>query len=134
MSYELVAAGHLLDITQLVDYDELLPEGGRGLLELELRAPVPGDVVTELQSRLNKAGVEEARVETGSPLLRGYFRKGLPWLAVIAAAVLGMIALALLVVGWKLFREVASAAPAAFNWLLVAGAAVLAIALTRGRK
>ena len=106
MGYELMASGGILDAAQFNQYESYLGEGDRGLIELDLRLPVSQSMAAELENKLKQAGVEEARVTTASPMLRISFRKGFPWLAVIAAAVLGMIALAVLIVGWRLFKEV----------------------------
>ncbi len=45
-------------------------------------------------------------VTTASPLLRIYFKKGFPWLAVIAAIILALAILAVLIAGWRLFKDV----------------------------
>lgn len=91
---------------QISQYESLLAEGDRGLIELDLRLPVSQGVASELETKLRQAGVEDVRVATASPLMRIYFRKGFPWLAVIAAAILGIIVLAILIVGWRLFKDV----------------------------
>lgn len=106
MSYKLMASGGILDAGQISNYESLLAEGDRGLVELDLRLPVPQSIASELESKLRQAGVEDVRVSTASPMLRIYFRKGFPWLAIIAATILGIIALAVLIVGWRLFKAV----------------------------
>jgi len=109
MSYEMVAQGSILDITELSAYDDFIAEGQKTMLELDLRTPVSSSIVSELQSQLMQAGVQEAKVTTGSPLLRIEFRKGFAWLPVIGAIIMGMIVLAILIVGWRLFKDVVSA-------------------------
>ena len=109
--YELIASGGILEAIQLSQYETYLAEGDRGLLELDLRLPIPQSIASELEDKLRQAGVSDVSVITASPLLRVYFRKGFPWLAIIAAAVLGLIALAILIIGWRLFREVAEVIP-----------------------
>ncbi len=104
--YEYVAHGGILDVGQISQYESCLEENQRGLIELDLRLPVSQGVAAELENKLKQAGVEDVRVTTASPMLRIYFRKGFPWLAVIAAAILGMIVLAVMIVGWRLFKEV----------------------------
>jgi len=106
MGYELLASGGILDATQFSQYESYLGEGDRGLVELDLRLPVSQGVAAELESKLRQAGVTDVRVVTASPMLRVYFRKGFPWLAVIAATVLAMVVLAVMIVGWRLFKEV----------------------------
>ena len=102
--WEQVASGSILDSGQLSD--DYLEEGQRGLLELDLRVTPSSWMVSELQSRLVNAGVEEVHVSTGSPLIRISYRKGFPWLAVIVAAVLALTVLAVLIIGWRFYREV----------------------------
>lgn len=104
--YELQASGGILDVGQLSKYEDCLGEGDKGLVELDLRLPVSQGVAAELENKLKQAGVEDVRVTTASPMVRIYFKKGVPWLAVIAAAVLGMIVLAVMIVGWRLFKDV----------------------------
>jgi hypothetical protein len=106
MSFQLIASGGILDVDELSQYESYLDEGQRGLIELDLRLPVSQSIASELEDKLRQAGVEEVRVTTASPMLRIYFRKGFPWLAVIAAVILGIIVLAVLITGWRLFKEV----------------------------
>ena len=106
MGYEFIASGGILEAVHLSQYEAYLAEGQRGLLELDLRLPVPQSVASELEAKLRQAGVPDVSVTTASPLMRVYFRKGFPWLAVIAAAILGLIILAVMIVGWRLFKEV----------------------------
>lgn len=121
MAYRLLGSGGILEAVQLVQYESQLEEGDRALLELDLRLPVSQGVAQELEDKLKQAGVEGVRVTTASPLLRIYFRKGFPWLAVIAAAVLGMIVLAILIVGWRLFKDVVpEGAEGIVGWGLIA--------------
>ena len=112
MAWERIASGGLLDARDIERYEAYIIEGQRGLLELDLRAPAPDYIVAELQSQLQKAGVREAQVTTGSPLLRVSWRKGFPFLPVVVGIILGLIMLAILIVGWRLFREVAEVVPA----------------------
>jgi len=104
--YELLASGGILDAQQFSQYESYLGEGDRGLVELDLRLPVSQSVASELENKLKQAGVEDVRVPTASPMLRVYFRKGFPWLAIIAATILGIVILAVMIVGWRLFKEV----------------------------
>jgi hypothetical protein len=106
VGYELCASGGILDAAGIGNYENYLDEGQRGLLELDLRLPVSQGVAQELESKLRQAGVEDVRVTTASPLMRVYFRKGFPWLAVIVAAIAAIAILAVMIVGWRLFREV----------------------------
>ena len=106
MSYKLVTSGGLGDLARLKDYEFALDEGQRGLLSLDLRTSVPSSIAKELENQLKQKGVSEARVTTGSPKLNIYFKKGFPWLAVIAATILASAVLAVLIIGWNLFKQV----------------------------
>ena len=106
MNYELVTSGGLGDVMRLKDYEFAFEEGQRGLLSLDLRTSVPSSIVKELESQLKQKGVSEARVTTGSPKLNIYFKKGSPALALIAAAILALAVLAVLIIGWNLFKQV----------------------------
>jgi predicted exporter len=103
MGYQLLASGSILDAVEVASYDDYLREGERGLLELDLRDAPSQTVVSQLRTTLQSYGVEDVNVSTGSPILRISYRKGLPWLAIIVAAVL---ILAILVVGWRFYKEV----------------------------
>ena len=111
MAWEQIASGGLLDARDIEGYEAYISEGQRALIELNLRAPAPDYIVSELLSQLQKAGVREAQVTTGSPLLRVSWRKGFPFLPVVVGIILGLIALAILIIGWRLFREVAEVVP-----------------------
>lgn len=140
MDYQLIASGGLTDLNSLVRYEGQLAEGDGGLLELDLRLPVSQGVASELENKLRQAGIPDVRVVTASPLLQVYFRKGFPWLAVIAAAILGLIVLAILIMGWRLFKEVIPALPEPIqaimgsSWFWVIAGGVVVILLLRRRR
>ncbi len=125
--WEQVASGSILDSGQISDYDDYLEEGQRGQLELDLRVTPSSWMVSELQSRLVNAGMEEVQVSTGSPLIRISYRKGFPWLAVIVAAVLALTILAVLIIGWRFYREVVQDLGSGGGYMFLA--AVLGIAV-----
>lgn len=132
MAFELVADGSFWQLADLRQYEPLIGEGDRGLLELDLRLPVSQDVAQEIEDKLKDAGVEDVKVRTASPMLQIFFRKGFPWLAIIAAIILAFIVLAILIIGFRLFREIPEALRIP---LLVAGVGVLALlAIVWSRK
>jgi len=106
MAYELISSGSLLDIAELSSYESYIAEEQRAMLELDLRLPVSANVAQTLEDQLKARGIPEVRVATASPMLRVYWQKGFPWLAVIAAAILGLIVLAVVIMGWRLFKEI----------------------------
>jgi len=121
VAWKKVASGGLLDTTDIEKYEAYIGEGQRALLELDLRAPAPDYIVAELQSQLQHHGVREAQVTTGSPLLRVSWRKGFPFLPVVVGIILGLIVLAILIVGWRLLKEVIAVIPEPFQGLAVGG-------------
>jgi len=104
--FELVASGGFWDLSNLGGYESQLAEGDKGLLELDLTVPVSAGVAQTLEDQLKAAGVTGVSVTTASPKLRIYFTKGFPWLAMIAAIILGLVVLAVLIVGWRLYKDV----------------------------
>ena len=116
MSWEQVGAGSLLDVDDLAGYeDTFIGEGQRGMLEVDLRMSVSSSLVKQLENELRQRGVAEVSVTTASPMLRITYRKGFPWLPVIVAAILGLIVLAILIVGWRFFREIIETIPKALK-------------------
>jgi len=122
--FELVASGGFWDLPDLGSYESQLDEGVKGLLELDLTVPVPAWVAQELEDQLKAAGVAGVSVTAASPKLRIYFTKGFPWLAVIAAIILGLVVLAILIVGWRLYKEVFPVPP---PWPVSAGIIIAVI-------
>ena len=127
MAWERVASGGSLDATDIGKYEAYIGEGQRGLLELDLRAPAPSYIVAELQSQLQQRGIKEAQVTTGSPLLRVSWRKGFPFLSVVVGIILGLVVLAIMIVGWRLFREVIAVTPKPLQGLVATGGIILAV-------
>ena len=123
MQYEKVASGGIFDLGVLSSYESYLNEGDKGVLELDLRTTVSQSVVKQLENQLKQAGVEDARVTTGSPKVKIYFTKGFPWLAIIVAIVLWLVVLAVLIVGWNLFKLV----PDPFKSTAAVGVVVLVL-------
>lgn len=112
MVWKRIASGDgVASLRDLPQYEESIAEGQRQKLSLSLRTAVSPSVLEALQSRLEQAGVAEARVEGTGAGMDITFRKGFPFLAVVVAAVLGLIVLAILIVGWQFFKEAAEVLP-----------------------
>ena len=124
MAWQEVAEGGVLDLTNLGQYESQLDEGSSNLLQLFLRMPVTPGVAADLENLLREAGVEGVRVTTSSPILNIYFKKGFPWLAVIAAIILASLVVVALVVSWRLFTMVPKAA---IPFLILAGIAAVTV-------
>lgn len=116
-----VTRGIGTDFYKLRDYEGQLAEGQRGRVDLDLRIAMPESIQRILQNRLEQAGVEEAEVTSGSKILHIIGRKSFPFLALIVTAVL---ALAILVVSWRFFKEVVEVIPKA---VIIGGAVILII-------
>ena len=115
-----VTRGKGTDFFKLRDYEGQLAEGQRGRVDLDLRVAMPDTIQRILQSRLEQAGVEEASV-SGGKVLHIIARKGALFLALIVTAVL---ALAILIISWRFFKEVAEVLP---KGVMIGGAVVLII-------
>lgn len=125
MAWQEIASGGVFDIHHIAQYEKDIVEGQRALLELDLRAPAPDWIVSELKSQLQKAGVKETQVTTGSPLLRVSWRKGFPFLAVVLGIIAGIVFLLVLITGWRFFRDVAEVLPTP----VITGGIVLLLAI-----
>ena len=125
MAWEQIAQGTGLNIGSLGQYEDEMPEGSRGMLELNTVLPVPDDILGWLEDRLIDAGIPDLRVTADGSNVRILFRKGFPWLGVIATIVIGLILLAVLITGWKLYKEIGPAVPAGIGIALGIGALVL---------
>lgn len=128
--WEEVAQGGVIDLySGLREYDSLIPEGGRGMLRLNLRLPVSQSVADKVESALKAAGIPDVKVTTASPVLKIYFRKGFAWLPVIVGVIIPLlIVLAIAVISWLLYKQVGPAA--ASLTLIVAGVIAVSIATT----
>ena len=133
MGWELVAEGSVWELGDVAFYEDQLEERSYNLLELALSMPVGQDVADAIEQQLRGAGVEGVKVTTSSPQLNIYFRKGFPWLAVIAA-VIAVSAVIIWVISWRLLTYVGAMAPWAVPWLAlagIAGATLITVALVR---
>ena len=105
--WEQVATGSFLDAGELGNLEvSNIAEEQRGLLQIDLRSTVSQSIVDNLQRQLVQRGVTEAQVSTSGQMLNISWRKGFPWLAIIVVAVL---VLAILIIAWRLYREVVQA-------------------------
>lgn len=98
-------------LSTLPRYEDTIEEEQRQKLSLNLRTSVSPDVIDTLQSKLEQAGVAEASVAGTGTGIDVTFRKGFPFLAIVVAAVLGLIVLAILIIAWQFFKEVKEVLP-----------------------
>jgi len=138
MTWKLIGEGGIIDFSEAYQLEGEIAEGQKALMELDLRLPVSQGVAQELEDRLKEAGVEGCRVTTASPLIKIYFTKGFPWLPVIVGVILAMATLVILIIGWRIFKQVVPEGlqPLIGTALIVGGvalaAAILIYAIRRG--
>jgi len=120
--WQQVAAGSPLNLNSVADHENQVGEGQRARLVLQLRLPLSQSKAGQLQRELDSHKVTEAKVTTSGNDVNIVYRKGMFWVPLILVLVL---ALAILIVGWRFYKE----APAAFSALMLCGIA-LAIAAT----
>ena len=134
MSYELIAQGSLIDATEISGYENYVEEEQKARLQLDLRSSISSSVASQLLNELKQHGVTDATVTTGDKLVTIGWRKGMPWLAVILTIILAIIVLAILIVGWRLYKEVGTAAGNSFFIGVGIFAAILAVIWLKGRQ
>jgi len=110
-------------LTELGKYEDVIEEGQRTRLDLRLSSDVLSSTVTDIRESLRARGVP-ATVWASGKLISIVTRKGAPWLLLIMAALAGLILLAILLVAWQLWKEVADVVPAP---LLIMGITVIII-------
>ena len=125
MAYVLVGEGTNQDIASMPSYEYGIEEGSRCQIRINCLFEVPRYVLDALQSTLVYAGVEEVSVTSIGPVVYITFRKGFAWLPIIAAAILGSIALAIVIVTWQIFKEVG---PVGSSFLIIGAVIVIGIA------
>ena len=126
MGWDLVGQGDAVQLVNLANLEDQLEEGSRNMLELALRLPVTDGVAQTLENALRDAGVADVQVvNCQNPHLQIYFTKGFPWLAVIAAVVIGSLVIAALVIAWKLLTYIGGISPVAIPLLALAAIGVV---------
>ena len=129
MAWEQVATGSLFDAVNIEQYEGFIGEGNRAQLQLDLRYDVGSTIANQLRSQLIARGIPGVEVTRGSPRLNITWRKGFPWLAVVVAIILALAILAIIILAWRLFREIVPEGlqPIVGTMLLVGGAALAAV-------
>lgn len=136
MSLELVAQG--TDLVQASGADAGLAEGSAVEFQVgfRYRFPLFGQLAGEVDQALRLRGVPPwdpatplVQPDPSAPLWRIRYAKGFPWLAVIVGV---LVALALLVVYWKVLVRVARVVAGAAGWALaLAGLGLLGYAVSK---
>jgi len=124
-----VAEGGPLDLySGMRYYDQFIPEGSKVLCRFNLRTSLSPTTVNTLEQKMKDAGVVDARVTTGSPILNVTFTKRFPWLATIVSVILIIVAL---IISWRLFIWIEEAAPGGTKLLLWGGLGLVGVLLLR---
>jgi hypothetical protein len=129
MSYQVIASGSALDQDTIAGYEDQIAEGQSGILQLNLSIPVSQSILDDLNGLLEGQGIEGLNItvdSTGQVVSIG-FTKGQPWLTIIAGIILGLVILAILIVGWSILVQVASAIPGGFTTLFKIGGGALGL-------
>ena len=124
-----IANGGPLDLySGMRYYDQFIPEGSKVLCQFNLRTSLSPTTVNSLEQKMKDAGVTDARVTTGSPILNVEFTKGFPWLATIVAVILIIVAL---IISWRFFIWIEETAPGGTKFILWGGLGLVAVLLLR---
>jgi hypothetical protein len=108
-----IASGSRSDLETAKSYEESsIAEGQRGRLVINFLIDVPAGHTNILRSTLTNAGVEDLALATAGKQLTITWRKGFAWVPVIILAVL---ALAILIVSWLIFKEVVNVVDTVFQ-------------------
>ena len=127
MSWEQIAEGPYIQLSGLPQYEPQMAEGAMGLLELNTSINISAGVAQTLQSQLQRRGVAEAQVTTSGNQVNIYWRKGFAWLPVIVAIILGLIILAIVIMSWRFFQDIAAIVPEAIPLLAILGIGVVTL-------
>lgn len=104
MAWELVGQGGILDAYTIRQYEDSVEEGKRVALNIDLRTSLPSLIVNQIRSQLQNLGVPGLSVTSGS-WLRVEWIKKVPQALIVVAIILALV-LAILIIGWKFFKEV----------------------------
>lgn len=127
--WQRVSQGTIVNLNN-VTYDEInyVEEGQRARLVLNLRIPVDSSITNAVLSQMRSRGVTDAAVSAPGSTMEVSWRKGFPWAAAVIAIIIGLIVLAILVVGWEFYKDVADdIGPIAGVGLTVGGLGIIAV-------
>jgi hypothetical protein len=116
-----IASGSGYNVLSLSSYENRVAEGERAKLSLSLSSPVSPTTVQTLLAHLQGKGVTDVAVSGSGNSMEVTYRKSMPWVAIIIAAIL---LLAILIVSWRFYHELASS-PIGWGMLLVVGFAIV---------
>jgi len=126
MGWELIASGTKSDIMSMPGYEAQVDEGQKARLQFKFLTSVPTFQVDALRNSLTAAGVTDLQVVSKGSTVDVFYRKDPWWVPVIIVAVL---AIAILLISWFFFKDVASVIGPIPTTMLIIGGSVLALAV-----
>jgi hypothetical protein len=109
-----IGSGNNSNLDDAKSYEDAMDEGQRGQLVINFLISLPGWQIDGLRNSLNFAGVEDLNIVSSGSKLTITWRKGFAWIPVI---ILAVIALAILIVSWQMFKEIADVIKTVFDKL-----------------
>jgi len=123
MTYQLIAEGDR-NLHEIGNYDAYFRHGDRGYLELHLAHTAVPNLISQLDQALRLSEITNYQIVPHGNRLQIHFQKNSPGLGTIAVIIVSLTVLAVLVVGWQLFK----ASPGLFvAWTVAAIVAVVLI-------
>ncbi len=133
MAWEEFASG--TNINDIAGYESQVPEETRAMLELQCKVPVPSTNISWLRNSLSWAGIQDLNVSSSGSIIRITYRKGAFWIPLIISLI---IVLAIVIIVWRFYREVADViGPIPATALLIGGAVlagIIAYKIIRSRR
>ena len=141
MADVLMAEGGVTDIGELGNFDSQFTAGEKGRLNVYLRAAAPSSMLSELQDQLNSRGVLSNVAQEGRTVYINFTRGGVSgvgsiglWPALAAIAIVLALVLAVLIIGWQLFKSVAGTLGPVLPILLLGVGVYLLVRTFRKKK
>lgn len=130
MGYELVAQGGVLELPNLANLNSYFAEGDKTELQVDLRSPLSGDILGQIQQQLVNQGVSlwDNVQQVGNMLIIRSQVAIAPW--IIIGAILTALAI-IFIVSWRVYKVIerivgSAAAPFVFG---IVGLLVLSFVL-----
>lgn len=116
----------LEELMRLREIDNQFAEGERGAIKLVFREPLPQDTITTFVQQLEQLGVQMwDTVQSIENELWIFFTKAAPPLVLIGIAIGAVAVIAIMLLGWVIFKEGGTGIGGIGTSLLVGGAVLL---------
>ena len=133
MAWELLGSGNVLGAGEIANYVSQVPDNTRVKVAFNLRASPAGWMIDQLQNTLENQGVPGVKVSTGSPIINISWVHNpavssrvssiaLAPLTAVAIILAALAVIAVVIIGWLVYKDV----PAAFKPAVVIGVIALA--------